>query len=235
VTTGDSCPVELRLLGGFRLSRLGCPLRITAGGERLLALLVLQGGPVSRRVAAGTLWPDKHEHRAAGNLRSVIWRLPPGLVEATGTLVALGPGVCCDVVDLVSRCRRLIGGTPGTVAADLDPDRYGADLLPSWSEDWVGIERERLRQLRIHALDALTGRLIETGRYHDAIAAGLSSVAADPLRESAHRMVINAHLAEGNRSEALRHYDRFRELLADELGLEPSPRLTGLIRQLQGG
>jgi DNA-binding SARP family transcriptional activator len=235
VTPDTTCLVELSLLDTFALRRLGRPLQIAASGERLLALLALHGRPASRRTVAGKLWPDKHDHRAAGNLRSVIWRLPPGLVEVTSTQVALAASVRCDVVELVSHAQRLIDGTAGSDPVDLGLERYRADLLPTWSQDWIGIERERLRQLRFHALDALAARLIETGRYHDAIAAGLSSVAAEPLRESAHRMVIDAHLAEGNRSEALRHYDRFRELLADELGVEPSPQLSGLIRQLQGG
>ena len=59
-------------------------------------------------------------------------------------------------------------------------------------------------------------------------------MAAEPLRESAHRMVISAHLAEGNCSEALRQYERFRALLADALGLEPSPQLTELIWHATG-
>jgi DNA-binding SARP family transcriptional activator len=98
----------------------------------------------------------------------------------------------------------------------------------------VAIEREHIRQLRIHALDALGTRLTETSRYGEAIAAGLASVAAEPLRESAHRVVITAHLAEGNYGEAIRHYHSFRELLANELGLEPSPQVTMLIQHATG-
>jgi DNA-binding SARP family transcriptional activator len=222
--------VELSLLGAFSLSRLGVPVRVAASGERLLALLALQVCPLSRRSVAGRLWPEKSDHRAAGNLRSVIWRLPAGLVEANGTLLLLGGGVRCDLTEFVERSRRLIDGAPLPSSADLDYALYGADLLPAWSEDWVAIDRERVRQLRIHALDSLCIRLTEAGRYNDAIAAGLASVAAEPLRESAHRAVINAHLAEGNYGEALRHYDGFRRLLAQELRLEPSPQLGKLIR-----
>ena len=58
---------------------------------------------------------------------------------------------------------------------------------------------------------------------------GLAAVAGEPLRESAHRALITAYLAEGNRSEALRQYRFFRHLLADELGLEPSPLMESLV------
>jgi DNA-binding SARP family transcriptional activator len=234
VTPEDSHSVELGLLGAFSLCRHGHPFRIAASGQRLLALLALHGGPASRKTRAGKLWPDKLDDRAAGNLRTVIWRLPPGLVEATGTHLALAANVRCDVVEFVARARRLIDGTGSLDSSQLDHELYGADLLPNWSEDWVAFERERIRQLRIHALDALSARLTEAGRYSDAIAAGLTSVAAEPLRESAHRMVVSAHLAEGNCSEALRQYERFRALLAAELELEPSPQLTELIRYATG-
>jgi DNA-binding SARP family transcriptional activator len=227
----DVSQAELSLLGAFALHRLGQQVRVDASGQRLLALLALEARPVSRRIVAGTLWPEKPEDRAAGNLRTVIWRLPAGLVAATATHLTLAANVHCDVVELVTHARRLTDPSNGVGPAELDHALYDADLLPAWSEDWVAIERERIRQLRIHALDALSARLTAAGRYSDAIAAGLTSVAAEPLRESAHREVITAHLAEGNYGEAIKHYDRFRELLADELGLEPSPKLTELIRQ----
>ena len=57
-------------------------------------------------------------------------------------------------------------------------------------------------------------------------------MAAEPLRESAHRAVITAHLAEGHHVEALRHYTAFRNLLAAELGLDPSPQLGELTREV---
>jgi DNA-binding SARP family transcriptional activator len=232
VTSDTTCLVELFLLDTFALRGRGQPLQIGASGERLLALLALHGRQASRRTVAGKLWPEKPDDRAAGNLRSVLWRMPPGLIETTGTHLALAVHVRCDVVEFVARARRLIDGI--VAPADLNHELYGADLLPNWSEDWVAFERERIRQLRIHALDALSARLTEAGRYSDAIAAGLTSVAAEPLRESAHRMVISAHLAEGNCSEALRQYERFRALLAAELELEPSPQLIELIRYATG-
>jgi DNA-binding SARP family transcriptional activator len=57
-------------------------------------------------------------------------------------------------------------------------------------------------------------------------------VAAEPLRESAHRALIGAHLAEGNPGEALRQYQLFRGLLGRELGIEPSPRIRALLAGL---
>jgi DNA-binding SARP family transcriptional activator len=227
----ESRLTQLSLLGTFRLSHRGTPLRVGASGERLLALLAMRRRPANRRSVAGKLWPERTEERAAGNLRNVIWRLPGGLVEAAGDQLTLSGDVHCDVSDFAARAQRLVDGVPCESLGDLDCELYAADLLPAWDEEWVLIERERIRQLRIHALDALSVGLTAAGRYSDGVAAGLAAVEAEPLRETAHRAVIMAHLAEGNSGEAIRQYERFRALLARELGLRPSLALTELIRR----
>ena len=63
---------------------------------------------------------------------------------------------------------------------------------------------------------------------------GLAAVAAEPLRESAHRAVVSVHLEEGNVSEAIRQYRLCRRLLGTELGIEPSERMQVLVRGLDG-
>ena len=107
------------------------------------------------------------------------------------------------------------------------------ELLPGWYEDWVLLERERLRQLRMHALEVLADKLVCVGRFGEAVQAAMAAVAAEPLRESARRAVVRVHLAHGNVAEAVREYEAFRELLADELGVAPSPQLECLMRGLR--
>jgi DNA-binding SARP family transcriptional activator len=64
------------------------------------------------------------------------------------------------------------------------------------------------------------------------VQAGLAAVAGEPLRESAHRSLIQVHLAAGNPGEAVRQYRVYRRLLADELALEPSAAIRGMVEQL---
>jgi DNA-binding SARP family transcriptional activator len=104
-----------------------------------------------------------------------------------------------------------------------------AELLPGWYDDWVIFERERLRQLRLHALDALAGRLTAQARYAEALEAAIECARMEPLRETSNRLIIAIHLAEDNVAEAVRHYEFFRDLLRVELGIEPSARLAGLL------
>ena len=204
-------------------------------GQRLLALLALQGRPLERLWVAGTLWMDASEERAGASLRSALWRLPqPGgtpMVESSVTHLRLARDIDVDLHDLSARMERL---EQASTAID---DRTGSsaltrDLLPDWYEDWVVLERERFRQLRLHALEALCARLTEAGRFGAAVQAGLAAVAGEPLRESAHRTLIQAHLAEGNPGEAVRQYHLYRRLLAGELAIEPSAAIRELVRPL---
>ena len=104
--------------------------------------------------------------------------------------------------------------------------------MPDWYDDWLLIERERFRQLRLHALEALCSYLADRGLFAAAAQAGLSAVAGEPLRESAHRALITAHLLEGNFSEAMRQYRIYSQILQTQLGLEPSEAIRQLVASL---
>jgi DNA-binding SARP family transcriptional activator len=227
-----SSPPRLRLLGQFRLELGSEPVELCRNGQRLLAFVGLRGR-VARTVLAGTLWPDVSEEHARGSLRTTLWKLPradPPLIRCGGDYLVPTAGLCVDVrtltetaLGLVQDCGPPLNGTaPPAVLT-------GEDLLPGWDEDWVLLERERLRQLRLHALDALAESLIRQGKPALALEAAWASVRTEPLRESAHRAVVAAHLAEGNLAEAVRHYRAFRRLLREELGVEPSPGFARMV------
>jgi DNA-binding SARP family transcriptional activator len=118
---------------------------------------------------------------------------------------------------------------------DLECGTLTRDLLAGWYEDWVLIERERFRQLRLHALEAICERLVALGRFGEAVEAGLAAVAGEPLRESAHRALIQAYLAEGNPWEGVRQFRSYAQLLREELGAETSPMMRDLVQGLQTG
>ena len=105
-----------------------------------------------------------------------------------------------------------------------------ADLLPDWYDDWLIVERERVRQRRLHALEAACRSLTAAGRYADALDAGLAAIAVEPLRETSHTVVIEAHLAEGNLIEASRQYELLRDMVRQHLGTHPSARVRDLLR-----
>jgi DNA-binding SARP family transcriptional activator len=213
--------------------RSGERFDIPEGSKRLLAYVALQGGRVDRRRAAGTLWPDGADDRAAGNLRSALWRLKGAgidVLQADKTVLSLTKDTVTDVHQLCDWAARVIQGS--LHGADLEIfawDPEAADILPGWYDDWVIAERERIRQRLLHGLEAVGRRLLDHGRPADAVEAAVAAIRIEPLRESAQQLLIEAHLVEGNVVEALRTYRSYARLLRDELGLRPSPALAAAL------
>jgi DNA-binding SARP family transcriptional activator len=204
--------------------------------QRLVAHLCLSGHP-PRSALAGQLWPEASEGHAHGSLRSALWRLQkavPGLVRATGDHLVLADGVEVDVHELGHWADRARNPRVPLEEVEVPASGLRGELLPGWYDDWVLLERESLRQVRLHALERVAARLAAAGRYGDALEAAYAAVRAEPLRESAHRTVVCVHLAEGNVAEALRSFEHFRALLADELGVPPSSHMRRLVAQYAG-
>jgi DNA-binding SARP family transcriptional activator len=227
--------MQLNLLDAFELECDGAPVDLPMSARRVVAFVAIQDRPVRRAYVAGSLWLDSSEEHAHANLRSALWRLHRsgvGVVEPRGQLLALGSDVVVDLREAERLARLALAGDLAGV--ELAPSALAGDLLPDWYDDWIVFERERFRQVRLAALDALCERLTRAGRLRDALDVGLAAVAGEPLRESAHRAVIRVHLAEGNLAEAIRQYRLCRSLLADQLGIEPSQRMHELMRGLDG-
>ncbi|MGW7018097.1 AfsR/SARP family transcriptional regulator [Streptomyces decoyicus] len=237
MTSGD---VErgsvLGLLGSWRLSMDGWPADVPPTARRVLALLALHG-PLSRPAVACTLWPEIDAATASSRLRTALWRLAEGrcLVDARGGQLALAATVTVDVRRMRTSACALAeaNATPnqahGRERSDCPAGLFEQDLLPSWYDSWLVVERERIRQTRLHALESLSTLRLHQKRYADAVDTALAAVRADPLRESAHRAVIRAHLAEGNVAEAVRQFATCRAILRRELGVEPSGELAELL------
>jgi len=237
---GDREPAEegayLSLLEGFDLRLNGERIEVPLSAQRLIAFLALQNRPLQRGFVAGNLWLESSEQRAGANLRSALWRLQRHgrrLVETHGSRLSLSPEVRVDVHQAAARARGLLDGSGGGGQADTDHEGLDlaltGELLPDWYEDWILVERERFRQLRMHALESLCERFTAAGRHAHAIEAGLTAVAAEPLRESAHRALIRSYLAEGNPAEAIRQYRLYERLLNEELGAQPSAQIRELV------
>jgi DNA-binding SARP family transcriptional activator len=226
----------LRLLSGFVLIRSGCEVVTTSGCQRLVAFLAMNG-PAGRTVTAGMLWPEVPEVRASGNLRTCLWRLNqlwPELVHCDERTLSLSPELHLDVHDLTTLARAVAG--PGFEAES--GERYCAiidagELLPGWYDDWVVLARERLRLLRLNALELLSSRLLRAGQVVWAMESALASARAEPLRESAHHAVLAVHVASGNVSEVRRYYRYVHHLLRTELGVEPGESIRRLAWQAE--
>jgi DNA-binding SARP family transcriptional activator len=224
---------RLTLLGGFALRVGPTVLPLTSSLQRLLAFLALRAGPQSRGYVAGMLWGETTEERAHGSLRSILWKLHScdvRLVEVGGDCLQLAPRIEVDLAEATRMSHELIAGGFAAESVQLLDPRFSSELLPGWYDEWVLAERERHRQLSLHALELLCDHLADEGRYGAAVLAALAAIDREPLRESAYRALIRVHLAEQNFGEAIRQYQRYAELAHNELGVQPSAMMRELVK-----
>ena len=229
-------------MAGVSLTLLGCfEARLRPGGfvtfpkktQALLAYLGLRPGQAyARDHLAALLWGETGDKQAYKSLRQAMYVLhkalpaagPPILVTRSGT-IALDP-TAVDV-DVSAFERLLAEGTPDALhqAAGL----YRGDLVEGLNVDeapfqeWITVERERLRELALEVLGKLLAQQSSGGQTERGIQTAVRLLALDPLQESVHRSLMHLYAAQGRRGAALKQYQVCVAALQRELGTEPEP------------
>lgn len=225
---------SLKLTGAFELVVDGESLEIPLSCQRVLAYLGLTQTPVTRSQCAGALWEYDTEERARRNLRTALWRLSKisstMLIRAPDRLALIGD-LLVDVGELVQLCHSVIQCDGLSKPTTLFRLLGESVVLPTWSDEWVLIERERLRLLRMQALEQLATQLAGS-QPAAALMAAMAAVRTEPLQESAWRLVIEINQRQGNVAAAVRAYDNYRSMLRAELRMEPSEMMTSLVGPL---
>ena len=232
--------IQLKLLGGFGIAVEGRQITLPPSAQRVLVALALHPQEQDRTALGEMLYPDGRRNQASASLRSALWRAKReaghDLVDSQGQRLVLAERVEVDLHKWIRHARVLISHPRIDPAAECSEciQALSQELLGSWSEEWLVLERQRWDLLRLHALERLAEQSAADGRHVDALEAGLAAVAIEPYRESAHRAVIRAHLAEGNTASALAQYYRCQRLLTRELGVRPTAQLQELVQKLTG-
>jgi predicted ATPase/DNA-binding SARP family transcriptional activator len=237
--------LRIRLLGEFSLVYDDQPVTTvnTARLQSLLAYLLLHRARHLRRsVLAGLLDPDAPEARARHALSHAIWQLRrslPDLIESDHDSVGLSPAVTLwvDALEFERLAAPHIQETAGTspeACADLRQavQLYRGDLLEGLYDDWLLVERERLHELYLQALESLARLEQAAGRYQAALEAALALSLADPLRGSARRLVMQLYSCLGRPEAALHQFETYCQVLSTELGVEPEPETRALAQAI---
>jgi DNA-binding SARP family transcriptional activator len=228
--------LRVGLLEEFSATYMEGRLELGRCARRLVAYLALRNAWTPRSTVAAALWPDSEPAQGLSTLRAALVRLPHPdgtlLVEKAGEHLRLHPAVTVDVREVARLARQVLQAATPVEADDLEALCARSELLPDWPEEWVVVDREQLRELRLHALETVAASLTAAGRTAQAIQAALAAVQAEPLRESAARALVKVYLAEGNWCEAIRHYRAYARVIRRELGLEPSPQMQALVQEI---
>ncbi|MBM7774728.1 DNA-binding SARP family transcriptional activator [Actinokineospora baliensis] len=235
---------HISLTGDVRVELPGRPI---AGGSpalrslqarTVLAVLVLERPrPVRRDELAEVLWPDDRPASWESVLRTAVARVRTALAEAgldprTTIRAAFGcyqmhlPDETVVDIERAATDVESAGNLPVTEAARLLARATRVTrlpLLPESDGEWVTRHRAGLRTIHARGLRALCAVEIAAGRIGEATAAAVELADLDQFDESAHRLLLTTLAENGNRAQALLTYERFRVLLATELGIAPSP------------
>jgi DNA-binding SARP family transcriptional activator len=227
---------QIQLLDSFRVLHDGQAVRLPMSAQRVIAFLAIRSHPMLRVHVAGSLWLDSPEERGFANLRSALWRIHrSGIVvvdSGGGGALRVAAGVRVDLHEATAVAHHLIGSVPMGAGGDVDWLPLAGEVLPDWDDDWALVEREHFRNLSLQALESLCEHLTAQGRLRHALEVGLAAFAREPLRESAHRLLVRIYLADGNPFDAIRQFRLYRDLIRSRLGIEPSPQMLELVHGL---
>jgi ABC-type oligopeptide transport system substrate-binding subunit/DNA-binding SARP family transcriptional activator len=233
--------LELTTLGSLAIQRDGELVTglATRKVEALLVYLACTHRPHAREFLAELFWAERPTERALGNLRVALTSLRRHLgayLVITRDNVSMAPGA--DVQLDVAELEGCLAAGQAKKAVAL----YQGEFLAGFSvrgssafDDWASLERERLHRTVIDALGELVAVHLGAGIYPEGIAHARRLLLLDPWQEAAHRQLMRLLAYSGQRGAALAQYETCRQVLADELGMEPEQETTRLYKQIQAG
>jgi DNA-binding SARP family transcriptional activator len=234
--------------GESALSTLGTP----KVQELFAYLLVYRDRAHHREILADALWGDRSSSKSRKSLRQSLWRLHCALRCSMGSAADSVLLVEPDWVRLnpqtelwldVKVFEEAFGPVRGIRGQDVGEEcarnlqhavlLYTGDLLEGWYQDWCEYERERLRQIYLSTLDKLIEFHESRQEYEKALLYGVSILRQEPARERTHREMMRLLYMSGDRTAALRQYERCAAALRAELEVEPGRPTRALCEQIR--
>ena len=237
--------VQIRLLGQFRFVYQNEPVLISRTRlQSLLGYLAMhRDAPQLRQHLAFLFWPDSTEVHARNSLRKLLYDLrhewpDTDAVLAIDHAMVYWRNPASVMVDVAAFTRSLATAEPATTRGALQGvlekavALYTGELLPACYDDWVVRQRERLHQQYLDALERLSQLCAEQGDQSAALSYAQQLVQADPLQESAYRLIMHLYMGSHDRAHALRVYHTCATILARELGVDPGPETQAVYQHL---
>ena len=246
--------IEIRLFGGFDIRCGGNAVRRfeSQKARALLAYLAMhRGQAMSREHIATLLWSDKDESGGRRNLRQVLYSLRTAFAEtdlgadllvSEGQEIGFDPEieVWLDVTDFESAIERGLDGTePDSQQLGRAARLYLGDFLGGFFvrdcppfEEWMLTTQERLREAALACFHTLVTSSLQRGESRMGIHYARRLLAIDPLSERAHRQLMRLYAQSSRRTRALAQFEELRNLLNQELGVEPLAETTALYQSI---
>jgi predicted ATPase/DNA-binding SARP family transcriptional activator len=237
--------LQLRLFGAFELRRDdGQHVQLaTKKAKALLAYLAVQRGqPQQRAKLAALFWEESSEEQARESLRQTLTLLRKALSPAAAArllvhsdTLALAPAACS--IDIHEFEGLVASGEIKNLerAAHLYRAEFleGFHLRATEFERWQSAVRQKLNETAVNTLDKLLSNRIASSVLEGGVTIATRLLSLDPLRESAHRGLMQLYCKQGRYASALQQYQHCADQLAKELGVEPDAATKALYRQIR--
>ena len=229
-----SAHLNLLLLGGFQFfadNRLVPGLNSSRLQSLLAYLAMHRDAPQPRQRLAFLLWPDSTEEQARANLRNLVFLIRRAW-PSSDLLLSRDGALQWNPEEVLSLDTAKFEAAVNAGEFERAINSYKDDLLPCCFDEWILVERERLKQMYVAALEGLAEQEEAAGDYSDALRRTLRLLQVDPLREETHRRVMRLHALSGDRAAVLHAYQNCATQLQQELGVEPSLTTRQLYERL---
>lgn len=239
--------VKVRTMGAFRVEVDG--RRLTFSGkaqkkplELLQAVIAMGGEDVNEVRIVDALWPESDGDLGMQSLRTTISRLrrllghEKALVTGQGK-IGLDPRQVWTDVRAFDRgtARGMDGAGSGDSRATVELRKvltqYGGEFLPHCDGPWAVPMRERLRTRHLNAVVEIGEHFEKAGEIASAIKYYRSGLELDGLVEGLYQGLIACYGKLGRGAEALRVYNRCKQLFIQELGIQPSPKTVAILKR----
>lgn len=220
--------------------------------ELLVYLLLNRQRAHPREVLATLLWGEQSTGQSKKYLRKVLWQLQR-LLEDAGfhgdhALLTIDNdwigirqhnSIVVDVAMFdaaYDRLRRIPGSQLNPYQAEMLQQAvclYRGDLLEGWYQDWCLLERERLQQICLMALDKLAAYSEANGDLEAGLAYATQILQYDRAREYTHCQIMRLYCMAGDRTSAIRQYARCVAALHEEMEIEPAPETVALYESIR--
>jgi DNA-binding SARP family transcriptional activator len=222
--------------------------------ELLSYLLIHRNRPRPREALAALLWGETATDKSKKYLRQALWHLQTALrpnnpaegeqlllVEDHWVQLNTGSEIWLDAA-VLEEAFALLKDKPGWEMDEEEKDVaraavqvYQGELLEGSYQDWCLFERERLQNMYLAMLYKLMSYCEAANEYEASQLYGLRILYYDRASERTHRRLMHLQHMSGDRTAALRQYDRCVVALDEELGVKPDKRTVMLYQKIRSG
>lgn len=240
--------VSLSCFGSFKLQRDGQPVTAlrSAKAQALLVYLTLArtAVPLRREALMTLLWPDILPRSAQTSLRQTLFKLrqalPDDFILSNRQTISLHPEA--ELTFDVSMFAELLANSPTVAQLETAVSLYQDDFLPDFYlpdsnpfNQWLGEQREALRQQMLTALTSLTAVYQDKHVLDKAELLARQLITLAPLHETGYRHLMQILVAQGQPSEALQLYETLENRLQVELMVPPAPETAAIAASIRDG